>query len=559
MLDVVRDLKRVPRQMSLPHASDQRTDRMSARRSYGWRVLVAGAVVLLVVASIILWQLRRADFFWQNPLADAETERLTDFQGEEADAAISPDGKLMAFLSDRDGPFDVWLNQIGSDNFRNVTKGKIPTTVPAVIRRVGFTGDGNHIWISEGEGSGPYTLLLAPVVGGDPRPFLADAMEPVWSPDGTMLAYHTSEAGDPIFVADRSGRSPKRILAPEPQSHRHHLTWSPDGRFIYFVKGFPTTDEMDIWRIAAFPPGLAEPERVTPHNAMVSYLGWLDGRTLIYVGTAQDGSGQWLYALDVERRVPHRVSSGITEQYVSVAVDTKQPRRLIASVAIPTSSLWTVPISNRIQSEADVTHLPIPNARALSPRAASDYLLFLSSRGGGDGLWKLKDNAVAELWKGTEGGVVAAPAVSRDGMRICFSYRTQGRSHLYLMNSDGLNVRLLTDSFDVRSPASWSPDGKWVVVAGNDGQGTYVFKVSAEHGAAIRLNDTVSHNPVWSPNEQIIVYSEPLQGSTFLTKAITPDKIPVPLPDIRSPMSWAHHTDSFPMVPNSFSSRRALS
>ena len=222
-------------------------------------------------------------------------------------------------------------------------------------------------------------------------------------------------------AAIRNGFSP-----PSPQSHCHHLTWSPDGRFIYFVKGFPTTEEMDIWRIAAFPPGLAEPERVTTHNAMVSYLGWLDGRTLIYVGTAQDGSGQWLYALDVERRVPHRVSSGITEQYVSVAVDTTQPRRLIASVAIPTSSLWTVPISNRIQSEADVNRLPIPNTRALSPRAASDYLLFLSSRGGGDGLWKLKDNAVAELWKGTEGGVVAAPAISRDGTRICFSYRHAG-------------------------------------------------------------------------------------------------------------------------------------
>ena len=291
MVDVVRDLKRVPRQMSLPHASDQRTQTKAARRSYGGPVLVAGAVVLLVVASTILWQLRRADFFWQNPLAGARTERLTDFQGEEVDAAISPDGKLMAFLSDRDGPFDVWLNQIGSDNFRNVTKGKIPTTVPAVIRKLGFTGDGNHIWISEGEGSGPYTLLLAPVVGGDPRPFLAGAMEPAWSPDGTMLAYHTSEAGDPIFVADRSGRSPKRILAPEPPSHRHHLTWSPDGRFIYFVKGFPSTEEMDIWRIAAFPPGLAEPERVTTRNAMVSYLGWLDGRTLIYVGTRKMAPG----------------------------------------------------------------------------------------------------------------------------------------------------------------------------------------------------------------------------------------------------------------------------
>ncbi len=101
------------------------------------------------------------------------------------------------------------------------------------------------------------------------------------------------------------------------------------------------------------------------------------------------------------------------------------------------------------------------------------------------------------------------------------------------MNSDGLNVRLLTGAFDVRSPASWSPDGKWVVVAGNDGQGTYVFKVSVDDGAAVRLTETASYNPVWSPTGQMIVYSEPLQGSTFLAKGITPDKVPVALPDIR--------------------------
>ena len=536
MRDVVVDLRRVQREISAAQHPNRDLGTTRAQRRRTWGIAAIVGACLSVTAFGITWSLTRADYFWRNPLAGARTERLTDFAGDETDAAISPDGKLMAFLSDRSGSFDVWLNQIGTDQFVNVTQGKSSTAgagVPAVIRRLGFTADGNHVWIAEGQGSGPYRLLLASVLGGDPRPFLADAMEPAWSPDGNMVAYHTAEPGDPIFVADRSGRNQKRILAAGPETHCHHLTWSPDGRFIYFVKGFPTTEEMDIWRIAAFSSGLAEPERVTAHNAMVSYLGWLDGRTLIYVGTAQDGAGQWLYALDVERGVPHRVSSGITEQYVSVAVNTTQPRRLIASVAIPTASLWTVPISNRIQSEADVTRLPIPNARALSPRAASDYLLFLSSRGGGDGLWKLKDNAVVELWKGSEGGVIAAPAISSDGLRVCFSYRTQGRSHLYLMNSDGLNVRVLTDSIDVRSSASWSPDGKWVVVAGNDGQGTYVFKVSVEDGAAIRLTDTVSYNPVWSPNGQIIVYSEPLQGSTFVTKAITPDKVLVPLPDIR--------------------------
>ena len=48
------------------------------------------------------------------------------------------------------------------------------------------------------------------MLGGEPRRFLADAMEPAWSPDGKAMAYHTVEPGDPIFVADRSGRSPKK-------------------------------------------------------------------------------------------------------------------------------------------------------------------------------------------------------------------------------------------------------------------------------------------------------------------------------------------------------------
>ena len=534
MRDVVVDLKRVQQEISAAQRSDRALE--TARPLWASRRIAAIVVGLLsVIAFGIAWSLTEADYFWRNPLAGARTEQLTDFPGDEMDAAVSRDGTFTAFLSDRDGPFDVWLNEVGTDRFENVTRGSIETTVPAVIRRIGFAADDNQLWISEGERSGPYKLLQASALGG-PRPFLDHAMEPAWSPDGTMMAYHTAAPGDPIFIADRSGRNPRRIFAAEPGVHCHHLTWSPDGRFIYFAKGFPTTEEMDIWRIAAFPSGLAEPERVTTHNAMVAYLGWLDERTLIYAGTAQDGSGQWLYALDVERRVPHRVSSGITEQYLSVAVSTTEPRRLIASVATPTSTLWTVPISSRIQSEADVTRLPIPNARALSPRAASGYVLFLSSRGaGGDGLWTLKDNAVQpeELWKGTGGGVIAAPAISTDGTRICFSYRTQGRSHLYLMNTDGLNVRLLTDSFDVRSPASWSSDGKWIVVAGSDGQGTYLFKVSAEDGTAIRLTDTVAYNPVWSPTEPVIVYSEPLGGSTFGTRGITPDKMPVEVPDIR--------------------------
>ena len=214
------------------------------------------------------------------------------------DAAVSPDGKLMAFLSNRDGNFDAWLSQIGSGEFVNMTKGRFPTLIPHVIRRVGFSADSSRAWILEGQASGPYTTWQASVTGGVPYPFLAGGMELASSPDGNQIVYHTVESGDPIFVADRTGNNPRQILVPErPDIHHHHLTWSPDGRFIYFVKGTPTTEEMDIWRIpvsASAQP--SKPERITRHNASVAYLAWLDTRTLIYSATAEDGSGQWLYA-----------------------------------------------------------------------------------------------------------------------------------------------------------------------------------------------------------------------------------------------------------------------
>src|SRR5687768_13960140 len=101
------------------------------------------------------------------------------------------------------------------------------------------------------------------------------------------------------------------------------------------------------------------------------------------------------------------------------------------------------------------------------------------------------------------------------------------------MNADGTNVRTLVDSFDVRGTASWSPDGCWVAVAANQGNGTRLFKVSLGGGPPVQLLDTLSFNPIWSPDGRFIVYSEQQGGGSFQVKAITPDKASVPLPEFR--------------------------
>ena len=96
------------------------------------------------------------------------------------------------------------------------------------------------------------------------------------------------------------------------------------------------------------------------------------------------------------------------------------------------------------------------------------------------------------------------------------------------MNANGTNIRALADSFDVRGAASWSPDGHWVAVAANQGEGSRLFKIPVDGGQPVRLLDTRSYNPVWSPDGQFIVYSEQQGAGTFQVKAITPDKRPAP-------------------------------
>ena len=491
------------------------------------------AVCLLAAAAVVTWRLWVSDYFWQNPLADARPVRLTDFDGEELDAAISPDGKFVVFLSNRDGPLDVFVSQIGSEVFTNLTKGDFRPPSWAMVREAGFSGDGEQVWFMRQTPGSPthISILMGPTMGGVPRLFIDHGSDPTWSPDGTSIAYHTQAPGDPIFIADRNANNPRKIFGGEPGVHGHFLLWSRDGRSIYFVKGTPTTD-MDIWRI---PAQGGRPEQITFHHAWVGYPAWLDARTLIYAATADDGSGRWLYAVDVEHRIPHRVSSGIAEQYLSVSIDQTQPHRLVATVATPTAGLWSVPIAADVQPESAVTPFQAPNTRALSPRYARDYLAFLSSKGGADGLWRIDDRGTAvELWKGSEGGVVAAPAVSPDGHRICFSYRKHGRAELYVINANGVGLTPLARSIEVQSAASWSPDGKWVAVAGNQGDGTRVFKVPVDGGSPVRMRDVLSFNPVWSPDGRFIVYSEQHASGSFDVKTMSSDGAPILVPAIAS-------------------------
>jgi hypothetical protein len=248
------------------------------------------------------------------------------------------------------------------------------------------------------------------------------------------------------------------------------------------------------------------------------------------VARERDGSGPWLWALDVNRKTTHRVSFGL-EKYTSVAASA-DGRHLVATEASLIASLWSVPILNRVAQESDAKPYPVGTVRALGPRFGGTSLFYLSSRGTGDGLWRYQDGQTTEIWKGSEGALLDPPAVSPDGRRVAIVLRRGEKSTLHLATAEGSEFQPLGESIDIKGAADWSRDGQWIVTGGSDAHGPGVFKIPVNGGMPVRLTTGLASNPMWSPAGNLIVYTGRAVGFFAPLLAVRPDGTPVKPPSI---------------------------
>jgi len=495
-----------------------------------WRFvlpLAAAGVVLAIGTG--LW-IQRTEYFWRNPIADARIQAVTDFDGVTEEAAVSRDGQFVAFLSDRDGRMDVWVTQIGSGQFHNLTRGSAPELVNPSIRTLGFSPDGAFVtfWVRKqnGSGGGDISIWAVPTLGGSPRSYLEGVAEYDWSHDGSRLAYHTPGPGDPLFVSDGSRRSEGRPIFTAPASlHCHFPLWAPDGAFIYFVQG-SLPDKLDIWRIT---PSGGSPERITSHDGRVTHPVLLDRRTLLYLASDPDGSGPWLYSTDVERRIPHRLTSGV-DRYTSLAASA-DGRRVVATLASPKTTLWRMRIADSPAEDSSAARISLTTSTGFSPRLGPDYLLYVSATGTSESIWKLaKDGTGTELWSSQGARVFGGPTISPDGRSIAFSVRQHGQTLLYQMQADGTNARIVTDSLDLQGAPVWAPDGKSITTAAGDHGVPHLFRVPVDGRSPILFVQEYSVDPAWAPDGGFVMYSGPDIGTTFSVKAATAEGAAHPLP-----------------------------
>jgi Tol biopolymer transport system component len=169
---------------------------------------------------------------------------------------------------------------------------------------------------------------------------------------------------------------------------------------------------------------------------------------------------------------------------------------------------------------------------ARSPRYGPGYLLYVSSKRGQEGIWKLAGDDATELWSRPQTRLVGAPAISPDGRHVAFTAERNGESRLHVMDADGLGARKLAGALEVLGSPTWAHDGQSIAVSALEEGEPRIITVPLDGRAPVQLVHHYATEPNWSPTGEFLVYAGPQVGVNFDVRAVTADGKPRALPQL---------------------------
>jgi TolB protein len=180
--------------------------------------------------------------------------RLTDGPWDDITPALSPDRARLAFASNRDGPWDLYLLELASGAVTRLTD------TPEYDAAPSWSPDG--LYLAYESYPGNLEILIRPVAGDQPPISLsghpAADFAPGWSPKGRQLAFVSDRSGEPeIWLADldQSGEARFTNLSRRPGAAEAHPAWSPDGTALAWASVENGAHNLLIW------DGESEPRR----------------------------------------------------------------------------------------------------------------------------------------------------------------------------------------------------------------------------------------------------------------------------------------------------------
>ena len=432
--------------------------------------LVLVAAVVAVMAGVSWWVFRSQTAGAPRPVA-YRLSQMTRDEGQARFPALSPDGKLLAYSSDRggDNQFDVWVQQVAGGEPIRLTRN------PALDVQPSFSPDGNHIvFFSERDGGGVY---LIPSLGGSERLLTTDdGQDARFSPDGKWVSYAVVYgAGDArLFVIPVTGGASREVNAGLPSVFAP--IWSPDSRFLVFSgnetavvdTSFRPGPSADWYAIPVeggevTKLGVADVFRKTGILDADLPRGWASSGTEIVfeadgnVWKIPVSTGDWRIA-----GPPQRLTAGTGEYNPSSATDG----RVAFATRTGSRSIWFLPMdANSGRVTGRLRRVTYGTTYESFPVISRDgkRLVLASDRNGTNDIWLI------DLETGEERAVVITPAderravISPDGSRLAFQRVEQGRYSVYVAPiTGGPEVRVCEHC---RSMLTWSPDGESLIVS----------------------------------------------------------------------------------------------
>jgi len=453
-------------------------------------VLAAAAVAALVLTVAIgTFVLKRHA---QSAAPSAPTSRarstlvrLTNNNAWDAGAAWSPDGKRIAFCSNRDGKSEIYvMNADGSDVKRltdNLSDDFGPQWSPDG-RKLLFDSerDGNkEIYVMDADG-GNQTRLT--------RNNETDAATS-WSPDGSQIAFASNRDNGSynydIYVMNADGSNIRKIV--DDPEYDAEPRWSPDGKKMLFVTGRNGNFDLYETNIDG-----TEPRNLTgDYNKNDGAGSWSrDGKSIVFVRNIQGKEQIFLMSAqgtDLIRITNNTFNNG------HPALSPDGSKVAFESDRDGNSEIFVMSV------DGELSQLTDDPADDLDPDWSPDgsKIAFSSNRSGMHHIYVVNADGSSPTQITNSQADDSEPAWSRDGKRIAFVRAIEGNTEILVVNADGSNETQLTfDAGSNKSP-SWSPDGRIFFTSKREGR-REIYAMNADGGSVGRFTTIGAITPVWS-------------------------------------------------------------
>jgi serine/threonine-protein kinase len=476
--------------------------------------------------------------------------QVTLATGLELDPALSPDGKLVAFVTGPLAGTRLYVQQVEGGNPVAITpEGQGYARMPH------WSPDGQQLLFSSDRG-----IEVVPALGGSSRVVAplppGGWLDGAWSPDGKSIVY---ASGDSVLVraADGTGEHGLTRL-----TEAHSCTWSGDGRWIACVSGnrqfvrnedFGNIATSSIWVI---PAQGGTPVRVTDDQYLNISPAWLPGRaSLLYVSNREGGRDLYQVGLSRSGRPSgeaERLSTGLNAATVSVSA---KGNRLSYATFSRTSNVWSLPIPHSGTvglSRAQQLTTGSQEVEGFYPSPDGRWLVFDSNRGGVQQIYRmpLSGGAIQQLTSGDNPSL--APAISPDGREVAFHSFREGVRQMFVMPVEGGPPVQITSGATHSRIARWSPDGRSIAFVKNalspDQETAVVSRDQNGRWGAARTVLKGGAAGVWSPDGSRLATQMVIPGGKFAVAVVpsaggTPRVVGTPQDEPDGGCSWAFSED----------------